>query len=161
MPGVEVRIRRADLQDVPSIVRLSEALFREDAGSRDPDMNLEWAAQEGRAYFVGLLGEVTAACWLAEAVPDRGIVGYLAARLREGDSLVPLRVAMLESMYVHDQTRGRGVGTQLVEHFLSWAREQGAVRASVTAYATNTDAVRFYEREGFYPKHLSLERDLG
>lgn len=35
------------------------------------------------------------------------------------------------------------------------------MRASVTAYAANGGAVRFYEREGFSPRNLSLERDLG
>lgn len=161
MPDPAVWIRRAEPVDVPSVVGLSDALFREDAGSRDPTVNLEWAVQEGRRYFADPLTDDSAACWLAESVPDGAVIGYLAGRLREGDSLRPVRVATLESMYVREGFRGRSVGARLVARFLAWAKEREALRASVTAYAANGDAVRFYEREGFSPRNLSLERSVG
>ena len=43
----EVSIRRADEKDVSEIVELSYALFQEDAGQRDPWMNLNWPREEG------------------------------------------------------------------------------------------------------------------
>jgi GNAT superfamily N-acetyltransferase len=135
-------------------VSLSDALVREDAGSRDPTMNLQWATQEGQGYFADLLADDAAACWLAEYVIGEEPVGYLAGRLGEGNSLRTVRVATLESMYVRREFRGWGTGSKLVERFLSWAREREALRASVTAYATNEGAVRFYVREGFYPKNV-------
>ncbi len=140
----EVRVRRAGEGDVPEVVGLSAALFREDAGQRDPSMNLDWPAEEGRGYFAGL-----------EAV------GYLAGRLRDADTLRPVGVAELESMYVREGSRDSGVGARLVEEFLGWARERGAERASVTAYAANERAIRFYERLGFAARSLSLERKIG
>lgn len=160
MTDAEVRIRTAEPEDVPVIVSLSDALFREDAGSRDPTMNLQWTVQEGRGYFADLLADDAAACWLAEHVVGGEAVGYLAGRLGEADSLRTVRVATLESMYVRREFRGRGAGSRLVERFLSWAREQEARRASVTAYAANEGAVRFYEREGFSPKNLTLDRSV-
>ena len=42
MPSAEARIGEAVLEDELSIVGLSDALFREDAGSRDPTTNMEW-----------------------------------------------------------------------------------------------------------------------
>ncbi len=54
-----------------------------------------------------------------------------------------------------------GVGERLVGEFLAWARERGAERASVTAYADNGCAIRFYERYGFRPRSVSLERRIG
>jgi len=160
MTDAEVRIRTAGPEDVPGIVELSGSLFREDAGSRDPTMNLDWAAQEGRGYFEDLLADGAAACWMAERAPGGSAVGYLAGRLSEADSLRTVRVAALESMYVRPEARGLGVGARLVEGFLSWARKRGASRASVTAYAANEGAVRFYEREGFSPKNLTLDRGV-
>lgn len=157
----EVRLGRAQPEDVTSIVQLSDALFREDAGSRDPTMNLEWAVQEGQNYFTDLLADENAACWVAEYTTDNDLIGYLASRLVEGSSLRPVRVATLESMYVRREFRARGLGTRLVEEFFLWAKGRGAQRASVTAYAANEGAVRFYKREGFSPKSLSLERDVG
>jgi len=49
------------------------------------------------------------------------------------------------------------VGGRLVDAFKTWATEQGAVRLTVTAYAANTDAIRFYQRNGFAPKSRELE----
>ena len=161
MTDTEVRIRTAEPEDVLDIVSLSHALFQEDAGSRDPTMNLQWAAQEGRGYFADLLADDAAACWLAVQAPGGGAVGYLASRLSEANSLRIVRLATLESMYVRREFRDWSVGAKLVGWFLSWARETGARQASVTAYAANIGAVRFYRREGFSPKNLTLERRVG
>ncbi|UIX28919.1 hypothetical protein [Streptomyces sp. GQFP] len=38
---------------------------------------------------------------------------------------------------------------------------QGAEHAEVTACAGNTDAIRFYERNGFAPQSLTLRLSLG
>lgn len=155
-----MQIRKAEPEDVPGIVGLSDALFREDAGSRDQTMNLEWAAQEGQDYFADLLADGAAGCWLAEHVPGGEAIGYLAGRLGEANSLRTVRVATLESMYVREGFRGRGAGSRLVEIFLSWASDRGARQASVTAYAANEGAVRFCEREGFYLKNVTLDQSV-
>jgi hypothetical protein len=47
-----VRIWTVGLENVPGIVGLSDALFREADGCRDPATNLEWALQEGRGRVV-------------------------------------------------------------------------------------------------------------
>ncbi len=114
-----VWIRPSQPEDVTDIVRLSDALFREDAGSRDPTMNLEWAVQEGQGYFTDLLADENAACWLAEYTSSGEVVGYLVSRLGEGNSLRPVRVATLEGMHVREEFRAQGVGAKLVERFLS------------------------------------------
>jgi hypothetical protein len=43
--------------------------------------------------------------------------------------------------------------------FLSWAGKKGAHRASVTAYAANHDAQRFYARHGFAVNSVILDHD--
>jgi GNAT superfamily N-acetyltransferase len=154
-------VREAGPGDVPAIVALSGALFREDAGTRDPTMNLDWPALDGARYFADLLADEAAACWVAETAAGARAIGYLAARVADGDLLRPAKVATLQSMYVEEAYRGRGVGRELVGRFLAWAQGRGARMASVTAYASNGAAVRFYEREGFSPKELTLERAVG
>ncbi len=51
-------------------------------------------------------------------------------------------------------------GSQLVEHFRSWAKEKGAVQLRVTAYTANTDAIRFYQRHGFAALETTLAVDI-
>lgn len=161
MLGDALRIRVAEPEDVAEIVDLNYALFQEDAGSRDPSVNLDWARQEGRDYFTGLLSGDAASLWLAESPDEDVALGYLAGRFNEGNALRPIKITVLESMYVRRAYRGCGLGEKLFEQFLVWSRERGAQRLSVTAYAANKGAVRFYERLGFCPKSLSLEREVG
>jgi ribosomal protein S18 acetylase RimI-like enzyme len=47
------------------------------------------------------------------------------------------------------EVRGRGLGTQLVNHALRRAREQGATRMTLTVDLRNAPALRMYERLGF------------
>lgn len=159
MAGASAKIRQAGPDDVPEIVALNAALFREDAGRRDPFTDQGWPGREGREYFAGFLARDGSLGLLAESGDE--VVGYLVGYVRDGSSLRPVRMAELESMYVLEEYRCRGVGARLVGEFLRWARERGAERASVTAYAANTGAVRFYERSGFRPKSLTLEAGIG
>ena len=55
MSGTQVRVRRAGTDAVAKIVEVSSALFREDAGRRDPFVNLSWPEEEGLGYFASLV----------------------------------------------------------------------------------------------------------
>ena len=154
-----VGIRVAEARDVARIVELNCALFREDAGLRYPFTDQDWPGKEGERHFARLAARERGLCLLAESGGE--VAGYLAGYVRVGTALRPVAVAELESMYVVEGYRGRGSGTSMVSEFLAWAGSQGAELASVTAYAANDRAVRFYGRNGFQPKSLSLERSVG
>lgn len=155
---MSIRIRPADEGDLDVIVALNHALFQEDAGQRDPFMNLDWARQEGRAHFARHLASATSCCLVADRRGD--VVGYLVGYARSATSLTTVPVAELESMFVLDNARCHGVGKHLVDAFLAWCRGRGTQRASVTAYAANDGAIRFYQRAGFAAKQLTLDRPV-
>jgi ribosomal protein S18 acetylase RimI-like enzyme len=145
-------------QDTPVIVALNNALFQEDAGQRDPFMNLDWPRQEGEAYFTRHMSSQKSIVLLAESEGEA--IGYLVGYLKSSSTLRPVKMAELESMYVKKTYRNEGVGEQLANKFLEWARKHGVERVSVTAYATNERAIAFYQRLGFLPKSLTLEVGL-
>lgn len=151
-------IRQAGAGDVAKVVELSGALFREDAGSRDPSTNLGWPEEEGHEYFSALVSGTNCVCFFAESGGE--IVGYMAGRMKEGHTLRPMRIAELESMYVREEHRSLGFGAKLAAEFLRWAEGKGTERSSVTAYATNDRAISFYECLGFRPMRLSLELEV-
>jgi ribosomal protein S18 acetylase RimI-like enzyme len=155
---VDYEIVTAKSGDVGALVRLISALFREDAGERDPFTDLGWSAAHGRDHFLSLITQNDALCLLAKSGPTP--VGYLAGYVREPTEVRPVRVAELQSMYVEAASRNRGVGSGLVDEFLSWAEAHGAERVSVTAYASNDAALRFYARCGFRPLSATLEMPL-
>jgi GNAT superfamily N-acetyltransferase len=116
-------------------------------------MDLGWPEREGAEYYFRLLGDQ--ACLLLLAHDDDQAVGHLVGRLSGPDSLRTQRVAVLESMRVAPGARRTGVGSLLVRHFFTWARRGGAQQASVTAYAANDAALRFYARHGFSPTSVT------
>jgi len=69
-------------------------------------------------------------------------------------------MAELVSMFVSPSWRGQALGSRLVEDFVSWARERGALRLKVSAYLANDGALRFYRRHGFAPLSSELVVDL-
>jgi GNAT superfamily N-acetyltransferase len=154
----EIQIREAKKWDVEPIVELSVALFREDAGQRDPFMNLDWPREEGAAYYARFLSGGDRVCFVAEA--DGWLVGFLTGYAEEPTNLRPVRVAELESMFVRRAFRNQGVGARLVDHFVDWCQEKGAQRMSVTAYSTNLGAIEFYRGLDFEPRNLTLEMGL-
>jgi GNAT superfamily N-acetyltransferase len=140
--------------DLDEFVASVTELFREDAGRHDPYMNLDWPAREGAAYYGGLLSDPS--CLLALARCDGRGVGHLVGKLSEPSPLRRARFAILESIRVDPAVRGRGVGGLLVREFFGWAQARGAERASVTAFAANEAAQRFYRRHGFAAQTVSL-----
>ncbi|MFF0774720.1 GNAT family N-acetyltransferase [Nonomuraea wenchangensis] len=145
-------------EDVPALVRSAAALFREDGGRRDPHMDVDWPERDGSAYYDGMVtGPDTLALLVRLGGPGGPVAGHLTGQLRAPDELRPdAVVAVLVSMRVAEELRGKGVGTELVGRFLAWAQERGANEASVSAYVANTGALRFYEACGFEPHEVTL-----
>ena len=92
------------------------------------------------------------ASWRAELEgADRLVIGE-----RDHDQLLGvatfqhmLDVADLHRVVVAPAARGRGVGTRLVRHGMSWARAEGAERMLLEVEHENAPALALYERLGF------------
>jgi GNAT superfamily N-acetyltransferase len=152
-PGAVVR--KAGPTDVDALVQLCAGLFAEDGARHDPAVDADWPARGGRDYFGEAIGGGGTLVVVADV--DGSAAGYLVGRMRDPMDARPVRVAVLESMYVLPVRRREGVGAALVGEFRAWAGQQRADRLSVTAYAANAEAIRFYEREGFALRTASLE----
>jgi GNAT superfamily N-acetyltransferase len=67
------------------------------------------------------------------------------------------RCAEIESVHVHPDHRGAGIGGALVRRAIERARELGCYRVQLTSNSARTDAHRFYERLGFVPSHVGYK----
>lgn len=151
-----VHVRRAVASDVPQIQTMNAALMEAEA-ERDAGMNVGWAhSVAGHDYFTARVGG-DGVCFVAQSA-DR-VVGYLAGAVRE-EVWRRVRRTELENMFVDPAYRGAGVGADLATHFLRWSRSAGASQALVEVFASNTDAVRFYERHGFTTVGLQMNAEL-
>lgn len=143
---------------MPALVTSAGGLFHDDAGVHDPTVNIGWAEAEGEPYYAEAVADPASLALVAE--DDGDVIGHLIGRFQAASSLRPVGTAVLESIRVRPACRGTGVGTGLVESFGDWARSKGATRATVTAYAANERAVRFYERHGFAQRSVILDKTM-
>ncbi|GLZ52313.1 GNAT family N-acetyltransferase [Actinomycetospora sp. NBRC 106378] len=152
-----MRVRDATASDLGPLLQLVAALFAEDAGTRDPATDIDWPRTHGRSYYADLLDDEQALVLLAEH--DTAVLGFLVGRLHEPNPLRPgVSPAELESMFVDPSSRSSGMGRDLAEHFEKWAVRRGATCTTVTAYAANTSARRFYRALGYADHKVVLER---
>jgi GNAT superfamily N-acetyltransferase len=68
--------------------------------------------------------------------------------------------AEIESVHVHPEQRGRGIGQVLMEAAVQQARDLGCYRVQLTSNVARPDAHRFYESLGFTPSHLGFKLGL-
>ena len=148
-----VTVTPATRDDIGSLAASVAGLFLEDAGHHDSLVDPGWPEREGAEYCSALVNDE--ACLVALARDGGHVLGHLIGKLSGPDSVRTARIAVLESMRVEPGSRGAGIGSLLVRHFFAWARDCGAQQASVTAYAANDAALRFYARHGFLPKNIT------
>ncbi|HEX4213165.1 MAG TPA: GNAT family N-acetyltransferase [Candidatus Dormibacteraeota bacterium] len=155
MARVEIRPARAE--DMEGLAATTAGLFAEDGALRDRLRNPGWPAEHGAGWVADLLGDPDAL--LLAAVGEGSVVGHLVGAFSAASPMWLVPRAELVSMYVRPDHRGLGVGSGLVGRFTAWARDRGAVRLHVTAYADNEGALRFYRRHGFAPLSIQLAAD--
>jgi GNAT superfamily N-acetyltransferase len=67
-------------------------------------------------------------------------------------------VLLLEDVIIKTEYRGKGLGRQLVEHVLAWAKAEGLSRVTLLADRDNTEALNFYAHMDFQPSAMSVLR---
>jgi [ribosomal protein S18]-alanine N-acetyltransferase len=125
-------VRVLEPRDVPAVLAIQAAC---------PEI-----AQWSRADYERVeAGEMMG--WVAERIAERGtrepvVAGFVVARH------IPPEVEIL-NLAVTPISRRHGVGADLFEAVLAWARKAGATHAMLEVRASNDAALRLYHRRNF------------
>jgi GNAT superfamily N-acetyltransferase len=135
-----MEITPANTADIPALCSLLEVLFAQEAEFR-PDPT---AQQRGLETIINnpAVGQILIARQVGKAV---GMVSLLYTV----STALGGRVALLEDMVVTPDTRGQGVGAQLLEQAIALAKANGCLRITLLTDGVNETAQRFYQRQGF------------
>ena len=150
-PADNVVVRDAVEEDIPRIVELfthgSLVEGKEDPG--DPASYLSALAEidrgPGRVLVAEVGGQVVGVCQL-----------IVFRHLQNRGGLC----AEVESVHVHPDHRGHGIGGVLMRAAVQRARELGCYRIQLTSNKARPEAHRFYERLGFEPSHRGFKLKL-
>lgn len=150
LDGLTLRQARAD--DIDAIIALladdSIGQTRETPG--DPKYAVAFAEMEA---------DPNNEQWVIEG-PDGRVLGCLHLTIIPGLSRRATKRAMIESVRVHDELRGHGVGRWFFEKAIERSRDLGATLVQLTSDKKRADAIRFYESLGFVASHEGLKLHL-
>lgn len=147
-----MHIEKAILADIPALSALLSDLFsQEEEFTPNPQ-----AQSKGLAEIIN--NPEAGAILLAR---QGGQVLGMVNLLFTVSTALGERVALLEDMVVSPQSRGAGVGTQLLAEAIAFARAHRCKRITLLTDRANEAAQRYYERQGFaassmIPMRLSL-----
>ena len=129
-------IRRAELRDIPDVIRVNLANLPEHySESFYKDLLLS----NPESFFVAELGSK--------------VVGYIMCRVEFGFSsfggLSIVKKGHIISIAVDKEHRRRGIGRALMEEALLGLRKRGCKEAYLEVRVSNTPAINLYSRLGF------------
>jgi len=148
---LQTLIRTAVESDVPQCAALLAILFSQErefapdveAQSRALDLIIQ-QPELGRIFVADVDGDVQGMVMLLFTV----------------STFLGQKVALLEDMVVAPAWRGKGVGSQLINHAVAFARQERLGRITLLTDADNEAAQRFYRAKGFTPSEMVVFRKL-
>ena len=153
-------IRRADTNDVETLVRFRLALLREigHITAELGEAELESLVEAHRQYFTRNIAPGSFIGFVA--VADRTILatgGIVLIHRPPYIGNLAGRDAYVMNMYTAPEWRGKGIGIRILAAMLAFAKEAGAKRVWLHS---EPRARKLYERAGFVSKSSEMEISL-
>lgn len=144
---MNISTRAAKIEDLPVLLELVEMLF---AIESDFEFDSE-KVERGLRLF--LLHRDAREIFVAEN--EAQILGMASVQLlistAEGAPS-----GWIEDVILQPQSRGQGVGSQLLGAIENWCQARGATRLQLVYDGENSPALSFYQKFGFAPTKLKL-----
>lgn len=149
-------IRLAQESDIPALLELLQDI-RQVHHEQRPDIFKSSGEKFTEEELGRLLGKPEQPIFVYEQ--DGQVVGHLFCELSTaaGSVLEPVKTLFIDDLCVAASGRGQGIGGELYDFALSYAREQGCYNVTLDVWAANRGAVRFYERLGMRPQKIRME----
>ncbi len=147
-------IRKATTKDLEIIKKLNQELFF-DNNKFDETLDINWPKKNLQYYKSKILGSESTAF---VALINKKVEGYLIGSICKWEDYRKIsKMAEIENMLVNSNLRGKGIGTKLIQEFLHWAKDNDVTRVRLSVYAKNTEAIKFYKKNGFFDYSRTME----
>lgn len=154
---MEFTIKKATIEDLNTIQDLNNKLFELEYNNFDPTLKIGWPYEiAGEEYFKDLIENQI----IYIALIDKEIVGYLAGSIHVENSYNTTSIAELDNMFILEEYRKYGIGTKLFNEFKEFCKKNKIEELKVTASSKNTNAIKFYQKNGFEEFETTLKMPL-
>ena len=152
-----ISITPATMGDVEQVRARNQELFYHDS-QFDTSLEVTWP-KKNKKYYVDAIKSKNALVLVAK--DERTVIGYLIGSMIAVEKWRTVKkIAELENMLIVKEYRGKGIGTQLIQAFLVWAKKKKAERVKVVASSQNKGAIQSYMKNGFREYNLVMEKQL-
>lgn len=150
MSRVNVRVRPADISDVPALVTLTRSVDVT-SGQFSGRAMLDDGIEHLHQRFTEILGEGSRTLLVAVDEASGELAGLLVALPDEIGAIDLTPVLHISHLIVAPKARRRGVGRTLLAALVHLAEAQGIERIVATAGAGSRESNRYLARLGFAP----------
>lgn len=90
------------------------------------------------------------------------IVGYITFNIKEksNPSMRYRRQLQIEAICVDEKNRGKGIGTELLNHIKEFGKENNCTDLYLTVNKENENAIKVYEEFGFKVKSIAYSMQI-
>lgn len=153
-------IRRAEISDIPEILRLLHQVCDVHAQIR-PDIFKSGGTKYNEAELQKILADDALPVFCA--LEGGRFLGYCFCKwkeLRGSSVMVDCKELYIDDLCVDESARGQGVATELFRFVKGYARAGGSGVLTLNVWLGNDNALRFYEKMGMTPRNTILELAL-
>jgi GNAT superfamily N-acetyltransferase len=140
----------ANQADIPDLVVLLDILF-----GIEKDFSADVSKQKNGLALL-LQNPQTASLQVARNAAGK-VIGMVSAQLVISTAQ-GAPSAWVEDMVLENDYRGQGIGKQLLQNALTWAKQQGATRAQLLVDIENTEALGYYQHLNWESTQLQARR---
>lgn len=156
----EIKIRRAKETDIEIIDKLLFEVHKVHSDAR-PDLFKKGAKKYTDEELKTIINDENTPVFVAEKA---GVVlGYafcIHKQFLNNNNLTDIKTLYIDDLCVDECARGQHIGTLLYEYVINYAKEHGYYNVTLNVWASNPNAVKFYESIGLKIQKIGMEKIL-
>lgn len=156
----EIKIRRAEVADIPQIDKLLFEVHKVHADVR-PDLFKQGAKKYTDEELVEIIQNDKTPVFVAEN--DGKILGYafcIHQQYLNNNNMTDVKTLYIDDLCVEEEARGQHLGTLLYNYVINFAKEHDYYNVTLNVWADNMNALNFYKNIGLKIQKIGMEKIL-
>jgi len=146
------------MNDLKKVQELNLKLLKKEQKEYDHLLDLE---EDTTKHYKNRISKENGCVFVA--IVNKKVIGYLCGKLAKTGSfgrLPSVSVAEIETFFVLDKFRSKGIGKRLYAKFIEWCKIKKVNKARLDVHPQNKLALKFYRKNNFRDYYLTLEKDF-
>lgn len=157
---IDIKIRKAKEQDIKFINKLLYEVHKIHSDAR-PDLFKAGAKKYTDEELKVLITNEKTPIFVAEK--NNEILGYVFCIYQQyvnNNNMTDIKTLYIDDLCVDEIARGQHIGKMLYDYVINFAKENGFYNVTLNVWASNINAVKFYENIGLKIQKIGMEKIL-